>query len=387
MPLTIPPAAPSTLDTANFAKRMDERIAWQALNINEMNAALPIVDAAIISTAASSASAAASLIAATSATGVALWASGTYAANACAISALDYQTYRNKTAGARPTDPKNDSSNWVKVGTLASATGNAGRVLTNNGTAESWGPYVGVKATAITAASTLNFSAAAGDYAHISGAATVTAITLASGVEFTTVFEDSVTLTHGGTLFLPGAINIVTSPGDVARWVGDGALVRMIGFQRFSSLPVPAPYIKVSDQKANNTDGGTSVASDITQTRTLNTVEANSISGASLASNTLTLPAGTYQFRIRVPAYGVADSKATLYNVTDSTYVGIGSLGTNGQSNAGTDSWICGQFTISSGKNFKIRHFTAIGVASGLGRAYGIGWIEVFTEAEFWKVG
>lgn len=38
MPLTLPPAAPSTSDPSTFASRADAHLAWQATNVDEMNA-------------------------------------------------------------------------------------------------------------------------------------------------------------------------------------------------------------------------------------------------------------------------------------------------------------------------------------------------------------
>ena len=52
-------------------------------------------------------------------------------------------------------------------------------------------------------------------------------------------------------------------------------------------------FLHVRDEKAANTPGGTFTAS-AWQKRDLNTVKTNQISGASLASNQITLPAGTY---------------------------------------------------------------------------------------------
>jgi hypothetical protein len=89
-------------------------------------------------------------------------------------------------------------------------------------------------------------------------------------------------------------------------------------------------YLCVRDEKATTTAGGASVAADITQTRTLNTVQSNTIAGASLASNIVTLPAGTYQVRATVPSTGaVGPFQAFLYNSSDSTYALIGSSGIN----------------------------------------------------------
>ena len=142
-------------------------------------------------------------------------------------------------------------------------------------------------------------------------------------------------------------------------------------------------YIKVSDQKPTGTSGGLSVAADITQTRTLNTVEINTINGASLSANQLTLPAGTYRYNARVPAFQSNSSKAFLYNQTDALYVGIG---TSVIASAFADSIVSGQFTIPSPKIFTIRHYTSGAIGSGLGAPASSGQVEIYTTAEFWKV-
>ena len=143
-----------------------------------------------------------------------------------------------------------------------------------------------------------------------------------------------------------------------------------------------AAYLKVRDEKASGTNGGNIASGE--QTRTLNTVVTNEISGASLASNKITLPAGTYQIRARVPAYNAYDHRGYLYNFTNSTYTILGSscyitAGTN-------DSIISGQFTIASSKDFVIKHYGSTAVTNGLGWPVTSGQVEVYTEVEIWKI-
>ena len=146
-------------------------------------------------------------------------------------------------------------------------------------------------------------------------------------------------------------------------------------------------YLKVSEQLSSGSTGGTSVSADITQVRVLNTVNTNTISGASLASNTVTLPAGTYSYRVSAPHYNGQLHKAFLYNSTDATYTGIGTseYSISGATVGSTNSLVSGQFTIATSKDFKVRHYTASGTGS-LGVGVGSGQSEVFTVAEFWKV-
>lgn len=89
----------------------------QALATNVYNNAVGAdADAATATTKAAEATAAAS--AATITANAAAWVNGgTYALNANAISGVDFQTYRKKTASSvTTTDPSADATNWVKVG-------------------------------------------------------------------------------------------------------------------------------------------------------------------------------------------------------------------------------------------------------------------------------
>lgn len=147
-------------------------------------------------------------------------------------------------------------------------------------------------------------------------------------------------------------------------------------------------YIKVSDVKANTTAGGTFTAS-AWQTRVINTEDNDSGGYCSIASNQITLAAGTYQCRIMCPARTVTNHKARLQNITDATTT---ILGTNGRSTNDispiTFSFIVGQFTIAAQKTFEVQHYcSATRATDGFGDAMSFGVSEVYTVAEFWKVG
>jgi len=75
--------------------------------VDEVNArATAAIGAAGIAESAAQAAAAAA--------GVAGWVSGsTYQKNVCAISQINFQTYRRRVAGAGTTDPANDATNWA----------------------------------------------------------------------------------------------------------------------------------------------------------------------------------------------------------------------------------------------------------------------------------
>lgn len=140
----------------------------------------------------------------------------------------------------------------------------------------------------------------------------------------------------------------------------------------------------VSDQKSSGTHGGASTSG--VQTRTLNTVESNTISGASLTSNQVTLPAGTYSVIGIVPAGNVSSHRARLYNATDSANIILGSSenATNGAVSdlVDTNSIIVGRFTLAASKAIEVRHYTAQAESTwGLGNAVSeAGVNEVYTR-------
>lgn len=149
----------------------------------------------------------------------------------------------------------------------------------------------------------------------------------------------------------------------------------------------PWSYLKVSHRTASGTPGGTATTGSF-NTRQLNTVESNTITGASLASNTVTLPAGTYIYSGRAGVYAsVANHKLCLRNTTDSTYDGIGSSAATGGS-VQTDSFVSGRLVLAASKNFQLWHYFGGGSAStsDLGVSSGSGQVEVHAELEFIKI-
>jgi hypothetical protein len=144
-------------------------------------------------------------------------------------------------------------------------------------------------------------------------------------------------------------------------------------------------YILIQDQKTAGTDGGT-FTSGADQTRDLNTKVVDTGSLASVASNQITLAAGTYRFKISAPGCAVDRHQAILYNVTDSSEVAVGV-----SECAASGSFVCnrsfiqGRMTIASSKVFEVRHrCQTTAVTYGLGVASNFGRAEIYTVAEFW---
>lgn len=100
----------------------------------------------------------------------------------------------------------------------------------------------------IASAGTVNLDTATGDYVNITGTTSITAITLAQGVQRTIKFAGILTLTQGASLLLPGnGSNITTAAGDTATFRGEAAgVVRCVSYTRASGASIVAPAATAS---------------------------------------------------------------------------------------------------------------------------------------------
>ena len=144
--------------------------------------------------------------------------------------------------------------------------------------------------------------------------------------------------------------------------------------------------LHVRDEKSSGTNGGTATAG-LFQRRDLNTVETNTIPGASLSASQFTLPAGTYDIQASAPAFEAGGHQARLYNATDGTYPIIGGNEVNGSDRIGSSrSLIMGRITITATKAFEIRHrVSATQSNNGFGVSLGFG-TEVYTDVVIRRV-
>lgn len=138
------------------------------------------------------------------------------------------------------------------------------------------------------------------------------------------------------------------------------------------------------DQKTSGTHGGASVATTW-MTRVFNTTIINQGNFASLSSNQITLPAGTYEFIAVAPGAGT-HSKIRFKNITDATVI-------NGPayrqvSDSSTELTMVGAFAIAGTKVFELQHYFASAVSSyGLGWAINSGDPEVYAQITIKKMG
>jgi hypothetical protein len=124
-------------------------------------------------------------------------------------------------------------------------------------------------------------------------------------------------------------------------------------------------YAVFNDTKSSGTGGGT-FTSGAFRTRDINTTVFNGITGASIASNQITLAAGTYYVDANAPAYQVNNHVTRLQNITDSTTTLTGSCVQSDTSAVSNISTFMGAFTIASSKTFEVQH-RAVGTFASTG--------------------
>lgn len=144
-------------------------------------------------------------------------------------------------------------------------------------------------------------------------------------------------------------------------------------------------FMHVRDEKASGTAGGSSIAGN--QIRTLNTVVTNTIAGASLAANEVTLPAGTYRIFASAQAFSANRHRLRLVNVTDATVAILGASSYASQTDAGaSDSAVTGRIVITATKAFNLTHFITVAQATtGLGVETSDTFAEVYASMMIWK--
>jgi len=272
-------------------------------------------------------------------------------------------------------------------------------------TAGTWTPssdfYVAVntpQGADMASATSMDIGAATGNYLNITGVTAITGLgTARAGTLRICTFKGILTFTHGANIILPGGASITTAAEDVVGLVSLGAGVwKAIFYTKASGRAVVEPAVvvpafenallHVRDEKAANTEGGTFTGGLVFRTRTLNTVKTNQITGASLSSNQITLPAGTYDIIASAPHVNVNQNRLRLRNITDSTNDVFGP--NDYSATGGGMARLEGRFTIAGEKVFELQH-TCNNTQNGDG--FGIAtnsdsMLEVYAEVRIWKV-
>lgn len=142
-------------------------------------------------------------------------------------------------------------------------------------------------------------------------------------------------------------------------------------------------YIRLQDQRSSGTDGGASVATTWTK-RVVNTEVVDTGNHASVASDVITLLAGTYRILARAVLNQSGVSKLRLRNTSDNTtaVIGMSYLNTTA-SDVSCTVLLEGRFTIASTKNFELQYYAGTSkTVNGVGDAAGSGETEIYTDIE-----
>lgn len=217
----------------------------------------------------------------------------------------------------------------------------------------------------------LNFGINSGDIAEIASALAVSSIveTNASGKLITATKNTGYNKNVGTTAGTVAA-------GDDSRFAGITAALKT------------SDFIHVRDEKASGTNGGTFASGSYLQ-RNLNTVVDNTIVGASLSANQVTLPAGDYIAFGYAPAYDVGFHKARLYDTTAAAAIALGRNSFASGATAVTESQVISNvFTLAGVSVLELQHQCQITspVGQGFGLACTFGDNEVYAELVIFKL-
>jgi hypothetical protein len=221
-----------------------------------------------------------------------------------------------------------------------------------------------------------------GNTVHVTGTTTITSFGTApqAGAWRKVIFDAALTLTQSASLNLNGGgSNITVAADDMAFVYADTTtqmdvfVLRKSGAAVVSSAPDLLIY---THQVASGSNPGYTLSSGAFRTMTLNTELADAGGHGSLASNQITLAAGTYEvFATTFISNGAAsETGGTLRfrNVTDGATLVVGREVYHHPSAITTDAVLMGVFTLAASKVCELQYYPEGGTAEiGLTRSSG----------------
>lgn len=191
----------------------------------------------------------------------------------------------------------------------------------------------------------------------------------------------------------PGVAPSAPTNGDI--WAtSTGVFARVNGVTGLLSQP---PVVHVRHLRATTLPNNETFGASAWTTRALETVITNTLTGASLASNAVTLPAGTYDITVNAPVCstngGNFKYKHRLYNVTGAAALLYSLNGRIGLQAGATDDFqslapLIGQFTLASSSAVRLEVW-GDGSASTFYNcgATGDGSSEIYIDVYIRKIG
>lgn len=148
---------------------------------------------------------------------------------------------------------------------------------------------------------------------------------------------------------------------------------------------VYANYARFSEAQASGTEGGSFTLGSWV-TRTLNTTDVNDVTSCVLASNQISLPAGTYRVRASAPSWGTLLHQIRLRDITNGATLIAGSSEYSSITGSQTRSVLEGKIVLAGTVVLEIQHqCSGTRLTSGLGKACSFGENEVYTIFEIWE--
>lgn len=146
-------------------------------------------------------------------------------------------------------------------------------------------------------------------------------------------------------------------------------------------------YFCARDEKPSGTTGGSNTA-NAWMTRDVNTVVHNSIAGAYLSANGVTLPAGRYYIEARMPVALTEKTRGALYNVTSSSYMIYSpSVWAQYEHYEQTPLTLNEEITLTEQSTLELRMWASRSYTNGCGFPSGVSGVpEIYSELRIWKM-
>ena len=153
-------------------------------------------------------------------------------------------------------------------------------------------------------------------------------------------------------------------------------------------LSIVNQYFHLQETESSGVDSSTTLISNAYTKRPVASVS-NNITGASVSSGVITLPAGTYEVKAfglcNGDGFGAAPNRTRFRNVSDASNAILGaSVHSIGQDNVDNPcqplAYIQGTFTIAASKNFELQHYKDGSTSVAGGIACGSGDDEVYAD-------